>query len=79
MSYRPDKIKEQLRESGVKNSVVLSDDPKTARAKRIRDMQDYALKKRKERAWERINTAIENEDTKMLDRLDEFNTRSPDN
>ena len=42
-------------------------------------MQDYALKKRKERAWERINTAIENEDTKMLDRLDEFNTRSPDN
>ena len=42
-------------------------------------MQDYALKKRNERAWERINTAIENEDTKMLDRLDEFNTRSPDN
>ena len=75
LECRPSKVKEQLRDSGVSSSMVLSDDPKTAKEQRIRDMQKYAVEKRKQRAWERINEAIENEDEDVLERMEQFNKK----
>lgn len=68
-------MKEQLRDSGVSSSIVMSDDPKTAKEQRIRDMQKYAIEKRKQRAWERINVAIENDDEDVLERMEQFNNK----
>lgn len=65
-------MKEQLRESGVKNDLLLSDDPNVARAKRITEMKRYAQQKRKERAWERVNAEIDSENTEVLKKLEEF-------
>ncbi len=66
-----------MRESGINNSVVLGDDPKTARDKRIRNMQKFATERRKSRAWERINSAIENDEDNLIKKIEEFDSKKP--
>lgn len=74
--FGPEKVKEQLRNSGVEGNLVQSDDPIDERQKRIRAMQKYAAKKRNERAWERVNAAIENEDVNTIEKLESFKSKN---
>ena len=70
--FRPSRVKEQLKEKGVKNDLLLSEDPNEARVKRIKEMKEYADKCRKERAWSIINKAIENENPDILRKLENY-------
>ena len=65
-------MKEQLREKGITGDVVKSDDIDTERNKRINEMIEYAQERRKQRAWQRVNEAISNNDQAMLSKLEEL-------
>ena len=65
-------MKDQLKESGVKNDLLLSDDPDVARVRRIREMKDYAQKCRKERAWARVTAEIDSENPIVMKKLGDF-------
>jgi Sec-independent protein translocase protein TatA len=67
--YGPDTIRGQLRDSGVKNSVVTAKGLRLEREERIKDMLDSAEGRRKDRAWQRVNALIEAEDDAMIDKL----------
>ena len=67
--YGPDTIRGQLRDSGVKNSVVAAKGLRLEREERIKEMLDSAEGRRKDRAWRRVNDLIEDEDATMIDKL----------
>jgi len=69
--FGPDRIKSQLRESGVKNSIT-SEGYKAEREERIKDMKKYATTIRKKRSWQRINLLIEDEDDDILNKLADY-------
>lgn len=69
--YGPGRLKEQLREKGIKGTVV-SKGFKAERQERIALMIEAAEKARKIRSWERINAAISIEDPVILKRLAEY-------
>jgi len=69
--YGPDRLKQQLRDRGVKGTIV-SSGWKEERAERIKLMSDYATIARKKRAWKRINEAIADEDPIILDKMAAF-------
>ena len=69
--FGPDRIKSQLRESGVKNSIT-SEGYKAEREERIQEMKKYAKSVRKKRTWQRINIAIEDEDVTIMKKLTEY-------
>ena len=69
--FGPDRIKSQLRESGVKNSIT-SEGYKAEREERIKTMKKYAKSVRKKRTWQRINIAIEDEDETIMKKLTEY-------
>lgn len=67
--YGPDRLRGQLRDSGVKNSVVTSKGLRLEREERIDEMLEEAETRRKKRAWDRVNALIESEDENTLERL----------
>lgn len=72
--YGPDRLRGQLRDSGVSNSVVNSKGLRLEREERIGEMLDDAEIRRNRRAWQRINALIDAEDEATLQRLEELNT-----
>lgn len=69
--FGPDRVKSKLREQGVTGKIV-SEGHVAEREKSIKELQDYAERRRNSRAWERINTAIEAEDPVMLRKMKEL-------
>lgn len=69
--FGPDRVKEQLREKGVKSKIV-SKGWKAEREERIKDMTEFASARRTKRALKRINDAIESGDEKVLEKFMEF-------
>ena len=67
--YGPDRIRGQLRDSGVKNSVVTSKGMRLEREERIDEMTGEAEARRKKRAWDRVNALLENDDEETANRL----------
>lgn len=67
--YGPDRIRGQLRDSGVKNSVVNSKGLRLEREERIDEMTGEAEARRKKRAWERVNALLEEDDEETSSRL----------
>tara|TARA_A100001035_G_C27569032_1_gene402233 strand:- start:102 stop:551 length:450 start_codon:yes stop_codon:yes gene_type:complete len=72
--YGPDRLRGQLRDSGVSNSVVNSKGLRLEREERIGKMLDDAEIRRNKRAWQRVNALIDAEDEATLQRLEELNT-----
>jgi Sec-independent protein translocase protein TatA len=70
--YGPDKVKGQLRDSGVENPIVVSKGLKGERRERIKEMTSGAQKLRKKRAWDRVNEAIADDDEEMLNRIQAY-------
>jgi len=69
--YGPGRLKEQLRDKGIKGSAV-SKGFKADREERISTMLEYAEKARKKRTWSRINESIESGDPEILSKLEEI-------
>lgn len=67
--YGPDRIRGQLRDSGVKNSVVTSKGMRLEREERIDEMTGEAEARRKKRAWDRVNALLEDDDEETANRL----------
>ena len=67
--YGPDRIRGQLRDNGVKNSVITSKWLRLEREERIDQMIEDAEMRRKLRAWDRVNASIESEDEQTMERL----------
>ncbi len=67
--YGPDRIRGQLRDSGVKNSVVNSKGLRLEREERIDEMTGEAEARRKKRAWDRVNALLEEDDEETSSRL----------
>ena len=76
--YGPDKLRGQLRDSGVSNSVVNSKGLRLEREERIDKMLDDAETRRNKRAWNRVNALIDAEDEATLQRLEHLNTSEGD-
>ena len=75
--YGPEKVRGQLRDSGVSNSVVNSKGLRLEREERIDKMLDDAEERRKKRAWQRINVLIDSEDEETLSKLESINSDGP--
>lgn len=74
--YGPGRLKEQLREKGVKGTVV-SKGYKAEREERILNMVENADSQRKRRAWERVNLSLsEDEDGEVARRLAAYESSS---
>jgi hypothetical protein len=69
--YGPERVRGQLRDRGVQNEVIQSKGPLKDREDRIEDLTNFADRRRKQRAWQRVNERIENEDPEIMDKLDE--------
>ena len=70
--YGPDKVKGQLRDSGMTNTIVTAKGLKLERQERIKVMTSGAEKTRKKRAWGRVNNAIAEEDEVTLTLIQEY-------
>lgn len=66
--YGPDRLRGQLRSSGVKSELV-REGWKREQIERIRDMQELAEKGRRRRAMGRLEAAIESGDPEVLEEL----------
>ena len=71
--YGPDRLRGQLRDSGVSNSVVNSKGLRLEREERIEKMLGDAEIRRNKRAWDRVNELIDAEDDDTLQRLEILN------
>jgi Sec-independent protein translocase protein TatA len=69
--YGPERVRGQLRDRGVQNEVIQSKGPLKDREDRIEDLTNFADQRRKQRAWQRVNERIENEDPEIMEKLDE--------
>lgn len=69
--YGPGRLKEQLREKGIKGGAV-SQGFKAEREERIAQRTEAAERARKFRSWERINEALANDDSEISSRLAEY-------
>ena len=76
--YGPDRLRGQLRDSGVSNSVVNFKGLRLEREERIGKMLDDAEIRRNKRAWQRVNALIDAEDEATLQRVEELNTGEGD-
>lgn len=72
--YGPDRIKGQLRDSGVENDFVKGKGLRAERVERVESMTKLAEGRRKKRTWNRINAAIVDGDEDTLSALDAFNS-----
>ena len=75
--YGPGRLKEQLREKGIKGSAV-SKGFKADREERVCTMLEYAERVRKQRTWVRINESIESGDPDTLDKLEKLGGEESD-
>jgi Sec-independent protein translocase protein TatA len=69
--YGPSNIRSQLRNQGVKGSIV-SEGWRAERAERIERMTKFATQRRRQRALQFINEAVESGDEEVLEKVDEF-------
>jgi Sec-independent protein translocase protein TatA len=69
--FGPDRIKSQLRESGVKNQFT-GEGWRAEQNERITLMREHADITRKQRSWVRINELIAHEEPGVLTRLTTF-------
>jgi len=69
--FGPDRIKSQLRDSGVKNTIT-SEGWKAEQEEKVQLMRNNADEKRKQRSWSRINNAIDREDPEIMQRLEDY-------
>lgn len=77
--YGPGRLKEQLREKGVKGTVV-SKGFKAEREERVLSMLESANLQRKRRAWERVNLSLsQDEDGEVARRLAAYERSTQDN
>lgn len=67
--YGPDRLRGQLRSSGMKSELV-REGWKKEQIERIKDMQESAEKRRRSRAMQRLEAAIESNDPELLDELE---------
>ena len=67
--YGPDRLRGQLRSSGVKSDLV-REGWKREQIERIKDMQEFAEKRRRRRAMLRLEAAIESNDPEVLEELE---------
>jgi Sec-independent protein translocase protein TatA len=72
--YGPGRIKEQLRDKGIKGGVV-SKGFKAEREERIALMIESADLARKQRAWDRIREALNSDDEELTKRMEEFENK----
>lgn len=77
--YGPGRLKEQLREKGVKGTVV-SKGFKAEREERVLSMLESADLQRKRRAWERVNFSLsQDEDGEVARRLAAYESSTQNN
>ena len=76
--YGPDRLRGQLRDSGVSNSVVNSKGLRLEREERIDKMLEDAEARRNKRAWDRINALIDAGDEEIVRRLESLNISDTD-
>ena len=76
--YGPDRLRGQLRDSGVSNSVVNSKGLRLEREERIDKMLEDAEARRNKRAWDRINALIDVGDEEIVRRLESLNISDTD-
>jgi hypothetical protein len=70
-----DRIKGQLRDSGVKGSIV-SAGWKADRTERINELRKYAIEKRRKRMLKILNDAVELGDSTVITKLSEYEENS---
>mmetsp|Transcript_21477 Transcript_21477/g.30778 ORF Transcript_21477/g.30778 Transcript_21477/m.30778 type:complete len:158 (-) Transcript_21477:65-538(-) len=70
--YGPDRIKGQLRESGVKG-VIVSAGWRAEREERIKELSQKAESVRKKRALQFLEEAVTNENLEVIELVDQFN------
>mmetsp|Transcript_8897 Transcript_8897/g.12172 ORF Transcript_8897/g.12172 Transcript_8897/m.12172 type:complete len:157 (+) Transcript_8897:15-485(+) len=70
--YGPDRIKGQLRESGVKG-VIVSAGWRAERKERIKELSQKAESVRKKRALQFLEEAVTNENLEVIELVDQFN------